>query len=60
MHAPSASETGHTQQVAIGSEINGSYKIEKRRDYAMDDFELALLPILSIENSRMKVLSIGI
>jgi hypothetical protein len=44
------------ERVAIVSEIKGSYKIEKRRDCAMDDFELALLPILPIENSRITVL----
>jgi hypothetical protein len=45
------------ERVAIVSEINGSNKIEKRPDCAMDDFELALLPILPIENSRITVLS---
>jgi hypothetical protein len=44
------------ERVAIISEIKGSYKIEKRRGCAMDDFELALLPILPIENSRITVL----
>jgi hypothetical protein len=45
------------ERVAIVSEINGSNKIEKRPDCSMDDFELALLPILPIENSRITVLS---
>ena len=44
------------ERVAIVSELKGSYKIEKRRDCAMEDFELALLPILPIENSRITVL----
>ena len=44
------------ERVAIVSEINGSYKIEKRTDCAMDDLELALLPILPIESSRITVL----
>jgi hypothetical protein len=45
------------ERVAVISEINGCCKIEKHRDCAMDDFELALLPILPIENSRITVLS---
>ena len=44
------------ERVAIVSDSNGSYKIEKRTDCAMDDFELALLPILPIESSRIRVL----
>ncbi|HUO04163.1 MAG TPA: hypothetical protein VMU16_03090 [Candidatus Binataceae bacterium] len=44
------------ERVAVVSEINGSYKIEKRPERPMDDLELALLPILPIENSRITVL----
>jgi hypothetical protein len=44
------------ERVATVSESNGSHKIEKRTDCAMDDFELALLPILPIESSRIRVL----
>lgn len=44
------------ERVAIVSEINGSSKIVKRTNCPMDDFELALLPILPIENSQITVL----
>jgi hypothetical protein len=44
------------ERVAIVSEINGSNKIEKRPGCAMNDFELALLPILPLEDSRITVL----
>jgi hypothetical protein len=47
------------ERVAIVSELNGSNKIGKRPDCTMDDFELALLPILPIENSRIRVLSLN-
>ncbi|HVN63614.1 MAG TPA: hypothetical protein VMT58_03170, partial [Candidatus Binataceae bacterium] len=45
--------------VATVTEIGGSYKIEKRHDCAMDDFELALLPILPIESRRITMLPSG-
>lgn len=43
------------RRVAIVSEIDGggSIKLEKRPDCAMDDFEIALLPILPIESTRL-------
>jgi len=44
------------EQVAIVSEINGSFKILKRQDHAMEDLELALLPILPIESSRLRLM----
>jgi hypothetical protein len=47
------------ERVATVAEFNGSYRIEKRTEYAMDDFELALLPILPIETSRMTVLPVA-
>jgi len=46
--------------VAIVSEINGSNKIEKRPNCPLDDIELALLPILPIEDSRITVLPPGL
>jgi len=42
------------ERVATVSEIDGSFRIEKRPNCAMDDFELALLPILPIESARIK------
>jgi hypothetical protein len=36
------------------SEINASYRIEKRPGCAMDDLELALKEILPIESARIK------
>jgi hypothetical protein len=44
------------ERVATVSESNGRYKIEQRPGCAMDDFELALLPILPIESARITVL----
>jgi hypothetical protein len=44
------------ERTAVVSEINGSFKILKRQDCAMEDFELALLPILPIESSRLRVI----
>ena len=43
------------ERVATVAKINGSHKIEKRPDFAMDDFELALLPILPVETARLSV-----
>jgi hypothetical protein len=43
------------ERIAVVSEIRGSTKLEKRPDCAMDDFELALLPILPIESTRLTV-----
>jgi hypothetical protein len=43
------------ERVARVVEINGSWRIEKRTDCAMDDFELALLPILPIESAGIAV-----
>jgi hypothetical protein len=43
------------ERVAMVSEIGGSTKLEKRPDCAMDDFELALLPILPIESTRLTI-----
>jgi hypothetical protein len=42
---------------AIVTEHDGCYKIEKRGDCTMDDLELALVPVLPIESSRVRVLS---
>jgi hypothetical protein len=44
------------ERVAIVSEANGSTRIAKRPGCPMDEFELALLPILPIERSRITVL----
>ncbi len=41
------------QCVATVTEQNGSTKVVKRPDCAMEDFELALLPILPIESARL-------
>jgi hypothetical protein len=49
-------DMGVLQRVAVVSEISGSTKITKRADCPMDDFELALLPILPIESARVTVL----
>lgn len=43
------------ERVAMVSESGGSTKLEKRPDCAMDDFELALLPILPIESTRLTI-----
>ena len=43
------------ERVAVVSKIRGSTKLEKRPDCAMDDFELALLPMLPIESTRQTV-----
>jgi hypothetical protein len=42
------------ERVASIAQIGGSYKIDKHAGCAMDDFELALLPILPIESARIK------
>jgi hypothetical protein len=42
-------------RVAIVSAQGGCSKIEKRPDCAIDDFELALMPILPIESARITV-----
>ena len=44
------------ERVAIVSEVNGSFKIVKRQACAMEDFELALLPILPIESARLRMI----
>jgi hypothetical protein len=44
------------ERVAVVTAGNGSTKIEKRPDCAMDALELALLPILPIESARTTVL----
>jgi hypothetical protein len=44
------------ERVAIVTESNGRYKLEKRPDQTMEALELALLPILPIESSRITVL----
>jgi hypothetical protein len=41
------------ERVATVAEQNDSTKVAKRPDCAMEDFELALLPILPIENARL-------
>ena len=41
------------ERVATVTEQNGSTKVAKRPDCAMEDFELALLPILPIESARL-------
>ena len=43
------------ERVAIVSESGGGTRLEKRPDCAIDDFELALLPILPIESTRLTV-----
>ena len=43
------------ERVAMVSEIGCSTRLEKRPDCAMDDFELALLPILPIESTRLTI-----
>jgi len=43
------------ERVAIVSESGGSTRLEKRPDCAIDDLELALLPILPIESTRLTV-----
>lgn len=43
------------ERVAVVSEAGGGTKLEKRPDCAMDDFELALLPILPIESTRLTI-----
>jgi hypothetical protein len=42
-------------KVATISEVDGNFRIEKHPDCPMDDFELALLPILPIETVRVAV-----
>jgi hypothetical protein len=39
--------------VAAITDINGATKIEKNSESSMEDFELALLPILPIESARV-------
>jgi hypothetical protein len=41
------------ERVAAVTEQNGSTKVAKRSDCTMEDFELALLPILPIESARL-------
>ena len=41
------------ERVATTTEQSGSIKVVKRLDCAMEDFELALLPILPIESARL-------
>jgi hypothetical protein len=41
------------ERVATVTEENGSTKVTKRPDCAMEDLELALLPILPIESARL-------
>jgi hypothetical protein len=41
------------ERVAQVTESNGAYKIELRRGCALDELELALLPILPVESARM-------
>jgi hypothetical protein len=43
------------RKVAVVADMNGSCKIEKLAGCAMEDFELALLPILPIESARITV-----
>jgi len=43
------------REVAAVVDINGSCKIEKLAGCAMEDFELALLPVLPIESARITV-----
>jgi hypothetical protein len=44
------------ERVAQVSETNGVYKIALRRGCALDELELALLPILPVESARISVL----
>jgi hypothetical protein len=43
------------ERVARVSRTGGTYRIEKREDRAMEDLELALLPILPIESRRVTI-----
>ena len=42
------------EAVAQVSESNGAFKIAIREDQALDDLELALLPILPVESARLR------
>jgi len=43
------------ERVAQVSETNGAYKIALRPGFALDDLELALLPILPVESARISL-----
>ena len=43
------------RKVAAVADMNGSWRIEKLAGCAMEDFELALLPVLPIESARITV-----
>jgi hypothetical protein len=43
------------RKVATIEDVKGTCKIEKLAGRAMEDFELALLPILPIESARLTV-----
>lgn len=43
------------EQVARVTETNGTYRIALRSGRGLDELELALLPILPIENARISV-----
>ncbi len=43
------------EQVAQVTEVNGVYKIALRSGGALDDLELALVPILPVESARVAV-----
>ncbi len=43
--------------VALVTEANGTYQISLRQGRALDELEIALLPILPVESSRIKVLA---
>jgi hypothetical protein len=47
------------RRVAVVTACAGGARVEKRADCPMDDFELALLPILPIENTRVTAASGG-
>ena len=40
-------------RVALVSEINGRFKVALRPGFALDELELALLPILPVESARI-------
>ncbi|MBP7864243.1 hypothetical protein KA183_21330 [bacterium] len=46
------------ERVAMVTQANGVYKVTLRQEFALDDLELALLPILPLESARVHTKSI--
>lgn len=46
------------ERVAMVAEINGVYKVTLRPEFALDELELALLPILPLESARIQTKTI--